>query len=56
MLFSTEKCTFRIEKAISKKTGKEYFRAVLVINDKEYMTFDNNLINSVILNNLPEQK
>lgn len=52
MLFTTEKCTFRIEKAISKKSGKEYVRAVLIINGKEYITFDNNLINNVLLDNL----
>lgn len=52
MLFTNDKCTIRIDKAISKKTNKEYTRCVITVNGRDYITFDNNLINNVLLDNL----
>lgn len=48
-LFNRDDCGVVIEKAVSKKTGKEYQRLVLLIGDKSYFILDNNTINRILL-------
>ena len=50
-LLTCKGCEVKIEKALS-KSGNEYTRLVLIIGSKKYFIFDNNAINSIVIDNL----